>query len=282
MSKRVALLLIPILALTSLIVIESVFAQSTTKPSVPEFTVKYVDSSHDVPPRYDFDPYTGENVVVEPGYHVQEKTIEVVIENQPFTSYEDANGNVIRLYYSIRIKGSFGDSWWYPDYSDYTQVDAEGERVNYAGADVGSDFTVIAYGLVGNNGTRALLNLDISDGGKADFQVQAFIGYKTRVNDTYVPGIPVGDPTDPIPHHYVFTGETSNWSSTQTITIDEGQTATPSPATTPTPPPTSSPSPTPYSGARLPEQEIMIGVAIAAVVIGAGISLLVYFKRRKR
>lgn len=33
---------------------------SISKPSVPEFTVKYVDNSYDVPPTYGIDQYTGE------------------------------------------------------------------------------------------------------------------------------------------------------------------------------------------------------------------------------
>jgi hypothetical protein len=53
------------------------------------------------------------------------------------------------------------------------------------------------------------------------------------------------------------------------------------PSTSPTPTPTSSPSPTPYSGAKLTEEEIIIGVAITAVVIGAGIALLIYLIKRK-
>ena len=76
---------------------------------------------------------------------------------------------------------------------------------------------MITHGLVGDN--QGLYNLDISSGDTVDFQVQALIGYRTRVNHDVVGAIPAGDPTDPIPHHFVFTGETSGWSETQTITI---------------------------------------------------------------
>ena len=233
----------------------------------------FFDNSYDVPPRYDFDPYTGKDVIMEAGYHVQEKIVEVVIKNQPFTSYTDANGNVISLYYSIRIKGSFGDYWWSPSYSDYNQFDDEGERVNYVGADADLDYTVIDYGLVGNNGTRTLHNLDISDGGKADFQVQAFRGYKTRVDDPFVPGVPVNDPTNP-PHHFVFTGELSDWSTTQTLTIPENQTPTSSPEPTPTP------IQTPYEEPQL-GQEAILFAAVTVAVVCVGLDLLVYLIKRK-
>lgn len=181
---------------------------SITKPSVPEFTVKFVDNSYDVPPTYGVDPYTGKEVITQAGYYVQEKTIEVRIKNQPFTPYKDANGNSIGLYYSIRVKGHFGDSWTYPNFR-YYYVEGD-EEANYVGADMGSDYTVVMYGLVGNNGTKDYLCLDISAGGQADFQVRAFIGYYTRTTTMTALGES---------HRDVFTGETSDWSNTQTITV---------------------------------------------------------------
>jgi hypothetical protein len=279
MSKRAALLLIAVLTLSSLIMVESAFAQSIPKPSIPEFTVKFVDNSYDVPPTYGIDQFTGKNVTIEVGYHIQNKTIELAIKNQPFSSYKDASGNTIRLYYSIRMKGNFGNSWGYPDYSSYEEVDNTGARVNYVGAYLDSEYTLMTYGLVGNNGTLGLLNLDISAGGQADFQVQAFIGYKTRVNDTYVPGIPVNDPTDPIPHHYVFTGETSGWSNTQTITIPASASSSSS-SSSPTSTPDQTTEPTPKETLQTLQVEAILGTVIAVAVVGAG--LLFYFKKRKR
>jgi hypothetical protein len=228
---------------------------SIPKPSIPEFTVKYVDNSYDVPPTYEIDQYTGKNVMTQAGYHVQNKTIELAIKNQLFTPYKDADGNSIRLYYNIGKKGHFGNSWGYLDTGYY------GLDNHYVDADLDSDYTVLTYGLVGNNGTLSLLNLDISSGDQVDFRVQAFIGYNTRIHESWTPFGEV--------YHYVFTGETSDWSNTQTLTISESQT------------PTSSPPPTPYSATPLTEQEIIIGVAIIAVVIGAGLGLLIYLIRRK-
>jgi hypothetical protein len=70
--KPATLLLITVLAVSSLIMVSSAFAQSITKPSVPEFTLVLVDSSYDVPTTYSIDPYTGENVTHN-GYHVEDK-----------------------------------------------------------------------------------------------------------------------------------------------------------------------------------------------------------------
>ncbi|MCJ7763000.1 hypothetical protein MUP38_06065, partial [Candidatus Bathyarchaeota archaeon] len=73
MSKRVALLFIVILTVSSLKVGNFALA-SITKPSVPEFTVKLADHSYDVPPSTTAttDPYTGkQTVTTQPGYHVE-------------------------------------------------------------------------------------------------------------------------------------------------------------------------------------------------------------------
>ena len=49
MNRCATLLLVAVLILSSLIIVGSAFAQSIPKPSVPEFTVKYIDSSYYVP-----------------------------------------------------------------------------------------------------------------------------------------------------------------------------------------------------------------------------------------
>ncbi len=83
-------------------------AQTVTTPSVPQFTVKIIDNSHDVPPTQTTDQYTGVTTT-QPGYHVDNRTIEVSIKNQPFTPYTNASGNKISLFYWIEFKGHFGD-----------------------------------------------------------------------------------------------------------------------------------------------------------------------------
>jgi hypothetical protein len=72
MSKLATLLFFTVLTVSSLVMVETAFAQSIPKPSVPEFTLVLVDSSYDVPTTYSIDPYTGDNVTHN-GYHVEDK-----------------------------------------------------------------------------------------------------------------------------------------------------------------------------------------------------------------
>ena len=87
------------------------------KPSVPEFTIRYADYSYSVPPTYGVDEYTGEKRTISYGYDVINRTVLFTIKNQPFNGYYDSNGNYIQLYYHIRYKGSYGDTW-----SDYSTI----------------------------------------------------------------------------------------------------------------------------------------------------------------
>jgi hypothetical protein len=83
-GKYFRLCIVVILAVSSLIMVEFVSAQSIPKPSVPEFTLKIV--AH--------------------------QSIEVTIKNQPFTSFS-ANGSTVSLSYQIQIKVHYAvDSQW--------------------------------------------------------------------------------------------------------------------------------------------------------------------------
>jgi hypothetical protein len=88
---------------------------ASAKPSAPEFTVKYVDYSYDIPPTYSIDQYTGKSVITNDGKHVDNRSVEFTIKNQPFTPYNDSRGNNIYLYYNFRYKGPYGiDRSYYP------------------------------------------------------------------------------------------------------------------------------------------------------------------------
>jgi len=92
----------------------SVAAQAGYQPSVPQFTVKLIDNSYDVPPSsYTvIDQYTGqETTKTFPGSHVIDRSIEVMVKNQPFTSYTNTSGHAIELYYIIQVKGHYGEGW---------------------------------------------------------------------------------------------------------------------------------------------------------------------------
>jgi hypothetical protein len=253
-SKRAALLLIVILIVSSLIVVKAVPALgSIPKPSVPEFTLKLADHSYDVPTTYSIDPYTGENVT-HPGYHVKLTALEMTIKNQPFVPYYDAeSGWNISFYYNIRIKGYYSGDWielYRPSDGYPTQSDSE--------------YTVISLGTLGN-GLSLVTNakmIDVPSGGKVDFQVEAMIGYVHRVIEgAWAP--------------WHFTGETSGWSNTQTITIP---TFTPSPSSPSPTSPDQTTDPAPEETPQTLQLEAIIGAFIAVVVVGAG--LLVYFKKR--
>ena len=234
------------------------------KPSVPEFTMKYVDNSYDVPPTYGIDQYTGENVTVKEGYHVDNRMIKFTIKNQPFISYNDTSGNLIALYYNFRFKGHYGYEWSYYPFKPDGQ-----STIPYGMFTVGlspkfpasnSDYTVVSINVSILDGLR-----DVPTGTQAEFQAQALIGHI----DYIASGLLAGS-------YYNFTGERSDWSNTQTITIGESQTPTPSPAATPTPTPNQEPQQTEQT-----EITTIVGVVIVAVVLGAASGLLIYLIKRK-
>jgi hypothetical protein len=255
----IALILLPSLAVLKMP--PQVHAETPIPtPAVPEFTVKLIDSSYDEPTTYSIDPYTGENVT-HVGYHVESRTIELSIKNQPFTPFqvEDEKGNnwTVSLQYNIRWKGHFEQDWheiYYPS-DGFTRANLE------------SEYTVRSFegeysSLDGLKLTHQGMYTTFPPDAQVDFQVKAMIGYVHREISIPVPGT-----------GWVFTGETSDWSSTQTITIGEGQSPTPTPAATPTPTPNQEPQQT--------EQEIIIGAAITAAVIVAGLGFLIYLIKRK-
>lgn len=197
-NKIFSLLLVIILMVSSLMIVESVFGQSIPKPSVPQFNVRSVDASYNVAPSSSINPYTGQNVTID-GYHVENRTIELIIMNQPFTSYMQ---NGISFYYNVRWKGHYETNWT----TVYT-VD------NFFTSKSNTDFTTLVYLIDANDPP---LWDHLVNGGTADFQVQAMIGHIGRT---------VGFAS------WYFSGETSDWSNTQTITVSE-ESSTPNPSPT--------------------------------------------------
>ena len=180
--------------------IKPTFAQSIPTPSVPQFTVRYVDYSYDVPPKYGIDQYTGQNVTIQAGYHVDNRSIEFTIKNQQFTPYNDSNGNLIKLYYDFRWKGNYGDVW------TYFPLDSNGRSVFHYGTFYNpvyptayvasnSDYSVLELGLslLGSGYGQTLPN-----GVEVNFEVQALIGYFNFDPNGYLN----------------FNGKLSDWSNT--------------------------------------------------------------------
>jgi hypothetical protein len=244
-SNGVSLLFVVIFAVSSLMMAESAFAQSI--PSVPEFISAVLsDHSYDVPPTYGIDQYTGKTVVKQEGYHVDNKSVEFTIRNQPFTPYTDSNGNHIGKYYNFRSKGVYGTEWsYYPFAPSGTTTRRYGGFGNPNNVETpellsasNSEFTTISveqYYLVMGN---------ISVGGQVEFQVQALVGYM-YADDYMLAG-----------HVYVFRGVTSDWSNSRIVTYGQA----PNPTSTPSnfTYASTNPSPTPI----IPELSLLVVVPL--------------------
>jgi hypothetical protein len=196
-NKNLCLLLIVILTAIGLLAIQPTYAQSIPKPSVPEFTLNFLDKSYDVAPTTipTTDPYNNRTTIRNiPGYHVQDFEIEVTIKNQPFPT--TIGGNRTNLYYAIATKGHF-ENWTNNDFP------SSGIEYSPIGFDVSvnssSDFTV-TY-LNANN---------YKPGDQVDIEVRAVLGYAYSY---------------PIPEHIIpviqtiYLYNSSDWSPTQTFTM---------------------------------------------------------------
>ncbi len=210
-SSGLLLILIMVIPSLSLLAIRPAFAQSTSKPSVPQFIVNYVDYSYDVPPKYGVDQYTGQNITIQAGYHVDGRSVEFTIKNQPFISFDDSSGNYTNLYYNFRFKGTHGNSWtYYPfdgNVSTHTYGGLGGPSFIYYSAS-NADYTNISITL--EQLTEYTGAETPPEGTQVEFQVQAQFGY--IYSEAYSVGMGSG---------YFFTGQTSDWSDTQTITIGQ-------------------------------------------------------------
>ena len=261
-GKKFSLLLVVILAVSSLIMVESALAQSITKPSVPEFTLKYVDNSYDVPPTTTSttDPYTGKTITTTtPGYRVEKKSIEITVTNQPFTSYSDAEGHLISLFYNVRFKGHFGgeSTWTTPFYKTIRNGEygftARNPQSN-------SGYTIIS------------VPSEFRVGDVVDFQVQTLEGFHT--------------PWEPLPMPMgtsQFTGQSSDWSNTQTITIGQTSTSNPTPNPTQTPTNAISTTPTPALNSTTPTPTVpefsSLTIPLLLFVMLTLAGLVVYHKK---
>ena len=274
-----------LLAASSMLSVESTSAQPTSKPVMPEFTMKYVDNSYDIPPTYTTDPYTGGNVSSNgSGEHIDDRNVVFTIKNQPFTSYTDTNGKAVNLYYNFRFKGYYSEEWrCYPfngnmtthSYGIYT-----GGPFKYYPAST-DEYTIFSIKL--STLTAFDPNPGIPYGATVDFEVQAQVGHI----DDIPSGLMAGD-------FYSFTGKVSDWSSTQTITVTKGNT-TPAPtaiAATPAPTavatPTEMPTETPVQAVTqadaalgLSWEQIVIAImAVTIAVLTAG--LIVFWHKQHR
>jgi len=212
--KLTTVLLIAILTAPNLLMVQSACA-AVPKPSVPEFTVEPVGPSFDIPPTYSFNSSSGLFYINE-GYHVEFSSVKLVIKNQPFTN----QSNFAFLHYNVRIKPhNSPDRYW--------------QELFFAGADgypiqTSFDYTVIPLPVEGSK----LLGTTIPTGAATDIQVEAMVGHIGRDNTGF-------------PYPYVFIGETSGWSNTQTVTLPANTPLSQTPLASST----STPTVTPVNGA---------------------------------
>jgi len=276
LSKGLASILIVAMAVSCLtLMVKPASAQASPTPSVPEFTVKFVDNSYDVPPvpstapTYTTDPYWGNQTLLSPGspaipgYHVQKINAELRIKNQPFAPQFNSCTNV-SLYYNVQVKGHYTNDWT-EVYGAYS--------FSYPPTWGGGTFTGYSYPIQSNSEYTVLsIPASYPADGKVDFRVQAVIASVTEVlipnflNDY---GLRPHGPSD-------YTSGTawsniylSDWSKPQTITMPASSASTnPIPTLT-----ISSPSPTAAPMNAVPELSwlvivpLLLSMLTAAVII---------------
>ncbi len=178
-------------------------------PSVPEFTLRYVDNSYDVPPTCGIDQYTGKNVTTKEGYHVDKRSIEFTIKNQPFTSYNDSIGNNICVYYNFRFKGQYGEEWSYYPFEPDGRSTIPYNGYSWGTGDLSPKFPASSSAsTVASIEIKILPIRSVPNGTKVEFQAQALIGHVDYESSGLLAG-----------SYYYFIGERSGWSETKTIAI---------------------------------------------------------------
>ena len=241
-SKSFAVFIILIIAISGILMVKPVFAQSIPMPYVPEFTIEPVGPSFDIPPTYSFNSSSGFFYVNE-GYHFEYSTVEVIIKNQAFTNQT----NIDYPLYNVRLKPhNYPDSYW----QELFNTNLDGFPIQTS-----SNFTIIPIAAEG----ATELQYQIAAGATTDVQVKAMIGHIERGFN--------GNATNQIEMYpYVFVGQTSDWSNTQTVTLPQKVPIT-----------VSSPTPTP----TVPEFPVLtIPLLLTIMVALAG--LLAYHKKHKR
>ena len=165
------------------------------KASVPDFSLKYIDNSYHVN-----------------GYYAQNKSIEVIIKNQP-------TFNV--LCYNVKSKSYLSENWMsYEYYNNSSYVTPQLFVPNRLLA-WNSTMTVLVFGFEGNNGSDNynLMLGKVNDGDQIDFQVQAYIG-------NWFPG-KVVNATASIEYYLLNIDAIGDWSPIQTVTIPANNTPSP-------------------------------------------------------
>jgi hypothetical protein len=251
-SKGFAVFFILLMAISSLslLMVKPASAQSIPIPSVPEFTIKFVNASYNSTTT---NSYTGQSQT----QFINNNSIEITIKNQPF-DYSN-NGLPYQMYFNVRVEPDFSniDNWTevYP-LENLTSSQANENGFPYAWyilpetpPQSNQDYTTIVfplrptevYGASGYDVLRADTGhnawlpdfLDaIPKGAQLDFQVKALVGHNSTYWYIQHPSYPtVGGYSAPAVAYDIASG----WSNTKTITIGEtsantSQNPTPTPS----------------------------------------------------
>lgn len=210
-GKASALLLTFIIALSglTLFTVKPTSAQSITTPSVPTFSLKFVDDSYNIPPTTTTttDPYTGKlTTTTTAERYVENKTIELIIKNQPL------NQDSYNLYYYIRTKGHFEENWT----SEPIPPDSSGSIQNFYYLDTNNNFAVPLVTQQSNSSVTIVTypanSANYPAGSNVDFQVEAVSGFLNKTyNHSHI--------GPPLIQNVTFYYSTSALSNTQTIAI---------------------------------------------------------------
>jgi hypothetical protein len=254
-NRSFSVILVMILATSFLLAVKPEVVQCAPTVSVPQFSLLFIDNSYDTPSRTIINPYNGSTTVI-PGEHVTNQSVEVKIKNQPYDS------NYI-FWYNIQTKGHFEDEWtpnnYYPD-TYGTNIALPNFRPI---AQSNSEYTVITYNVSG-----------YPVNSQVDFQVTAMLYSAT--------------PDPKVTQNTIVTKvASSGWSSTQTITVPGSPAPTSqnpqshSPTSSSNPTETASSTTTPFiSTPNL--YSIIAGLIVVVVILGAIVSLLLYFRHKSK
>jgi hypothetical protein len=256
------------LVLSCLVMFSTSFSNvyAVDKPDVPQFSVKIIDNSYNIPPSTTttVDPYTGkETTYTNSGNQVTDRSIEFTIKNQPFTPYKDANNYRHVLRYRIQFKGHYEEDWkdllnsnWriIPSDTEYTVVTSTSDSI-YA------------------------ININsLAVGSQLDFRVQAVDGYLKPLSTDH--GGPLGE---------AFIDDlTSSWSNINTVTIPgKSSSSSPSQTNPPTNPPATSDNNRPQQSEQNQLSDFMshplflLGVG-ALVGVGVTVAVLMFTRQRMK
>jgi hypothetical protein len=250
-GKSISLLLILLLAISvGPLIIKPTNAQSIPKPAVPEFTVNVIHSS-------------GFNGTLQ----YDNITLVIAIKNQQFNY--SINGTLCKIFYDIRIKYHSYQDWewaelcqtstyYEKEFTSYLQEHLE-FVTNNTPAQSNSEYSIIPLTYydpsIGDQGISYKINTNAT----IDIQVKAYVAHSTQGWVAYQQNAPcLGGQF----MNVTALDSSSNWSSTQTITIPAIST---------------SPSPTiPNSSPTVPEFPIITIVPL----LGAITSTIIILKKK--